>query len=74
MTMEISNRLPDVDNVEWQATLMIGLDEETLTLDLPPFSTAEEVQAAFVTEVYDKYWVDSPPLVLQMVGPDGTLY
>lgn len=74
MTMEISNRLPDTDNVEWQATLMIGLDEETLTLDLPPFSTTEEVQAAFIAEAYNVYWVDSPPLILEMTGPDGTLY
>lgn len=74
MAMEISNRLPDTDNVEWQATVMIGLDEETLTLDLPPWSTAEEVQAAFMAEAQDVYWLDSAPVVLQMIGPDGTLY
>ncbi len=72
--MEISNRLPDTDNVEWQATIMIGLDEETLTLDLPPWSTPEEVQTAFMAEAQNVYWLDSPPIVLQMTGPDGTLY
>ena len=74
VTMEISNRLPDVDNVEWQATVMLGLDEETLTLDLPQWSTTEEVQEAFIAEAQNVYWLDSPAVVLEMRGPDGTLY
>ena len=72
--MEISNRLPDTDTVSWEAIVMVGTEEETLTLDLPPFLTTEEVQEAFITEANDVYWLDSYPVILQMTGPDGTVY
>jgi hypothetical protein len=66
MTMEISNRLPDTDEIHWEAIMMLGENEETFYLDLPPYLTTEEVQEAFIAEANDTYWLDFPPLILAL--------
>ena len=72
--MEISNRLPDTDTVSWEAIVMIDTEEETFRLDLPSWLDVSEVQEEFVTAAQDTYWLDSFPVILQMTGPDGTIY
>jgi hypothetical protein len=72
--MEISNRLPDTDTVEWEGIMMLDGEEETLTLDLPPYLTTEEVQEAFIAEAHNVYWLDAYPLILALTGPGGTTY
>lgn len=68
----ISNRLPETDDVEWTAEVMVNGEEEHLTLSLPEWFTPAEVQDAFVAEARNVYWCDHEPLVLQMSSRLGT--
>jgi hypothetical protein len=68
----ISNRLPEADDVEWSADVMVNGEEEHLTLTLPEWFTPEEVQEAFVREARDVFWNDHEPLVLGMSSVKGT--
>lgn len=71
MSVEISNRLPDTDDISWEAVILCDGEEETFYLDLPPYFLTEEVQEAFVKEANDTYSLDFYPQILRLVSRLG---
>ena len=71
MSVEISNRLPDTDDVSWEAIISCDGEEETFYLDLAPYSTMEEVTEAFINEANNTYALDFFPQILLLKSSLG---